>query len=99
MSGHTKGPWEWRNGQLMRPDSAIPILMAHLAESRHGIGAVLAVLDENKPLIVAAPELLAALSDAVTIIERYADNPADCVRRLQAWLTGGCAALAKAEGK
>lgn len=53
----------------------------------------------NANLMAAAPDLAEACEDAVTILERFAADPADCVRRLQAWLPKGHAALDKAKGE
>ena len=52
----------------------------------------------NALLIAAAPEQNTELTTAIEIIEKYGSDPAECVRRPQAWLPNGCAAIAKATG-
>ena len=47
----------------------------------------------------AAPEQHRELDRLIRIVETYASNPADCVKRLQGCLPEACAAIAKAQGQ
>ena len=55
--------------------------------------------EANARLISAAPDQNEQLNILVCIIEKYGQNPADCVKRLQGQLPAACAAIAKAEGR
>lgn len=96
MSKHTPGPWHYEvvgiSGDHSNPTDICEITNGYTRIAEN-------VSLEDARLIAAVPEQHAALEDVVMIIEHYANNPKDCISRLQVWLTLGNAALWKAEGQ
>lgn len=99
---HTPGPWQW-DGHTLRPVEPDPS-KSHVysildADGGYGffgrddISEVLAELDADRALIAAAPELLAASSYALEVLNRNRGKQARlrAIERLQA-------AIAKAPG-
>jgi hypothetical protein len=107
---HTPGPWfvrklerlgEIRDCFVAAPDVLGLAYDAEILgddEYRDGIERKLADAERIVQCVNAHDELVEITESAVSIVERYASDPADCVRRLQALMQRQCAAIAKATG-
>lgn len=99
VSGHTPGPWEWytnpiRGEKCLTNGPTMKFLVGSDGQGfAHTVGLQEPQDEANAQLMVAAPDLLAAL-------KRLRDLDVDCAQEADrsAWATAH-AAIAKAEGK
>lgn len=75
MNNHTPGPWTYEAGPIGEPDVEDPaFLIVEPSDEAEVVGAIYAPIrnnatEANARLIAAAPELLAALEDALHLMD------------------------------
>lgn len=101
MSNHTTGPWlDCGEGTLRDPLTGQSIT-TRVIEAQ-GFGRILEVYDysneaeANFRLMLAAPELLAALEEAMREVEGFEERTG--IKQFVAWVSHTRAAIAKAKG-
>ena len=87
---HTPAPWRWDGDSIVGPDDAV-VLHLDYTHATHGNPDLVAPNSRNEDLIIAAPDLLAALERLLAFVPVVYRNDPICEQAR--------AAIAKARGE